>query len=273
MPAIMILGFDLEIGRVMLVALLGALLGILMMIPLRRALIVQQHGVLKYPEGTACAEVLKAGATSEERALGRAGADAPQDVRAARSGAGAIFAGFGPGSSTSWRWRRSSCGRTSPGDLRRAAGGRVAVGGNLAGAARRRLYHRPEDRLDHGRRRRPGLPRPHPGHPFLRSARGRADRAGNQPDRLHGPRRYPRRLYPLYRGRGGGGRAASSAFPFPADDRPRHRRRSFRLGRPAQRDGGQGRAAGAPTSTFRRASSPSASWFSSPPSWSSAPCT
>src|SRR5271170_8268233 len=42
MPAIMILGFDLEIGRVMLVAILGGLLGILMMIPLRRALIVEQ---------------------------------------------------------------------------------------------------------------------------------------------------------------------------------------------------------------------------------------
>ena len=60
MPAIMILGFDLEVSRVILVALLGALLGILMMIPLRRALIVQEHGILKYPEGTACAEVLKA---------------------------------------------------------------------------------------------------------------------------------------------------------------------------------------------------------------------
>jgi uncharacterized oligopeptide transporter (OPT) family protein len=45
----------------MLVALLGGLLGILMMIPLRRALIVKEHGVLKYPEGTACAAVLKAG--------------------------------------------------------------------------------------------------------------------------------------------------------------------------------------------------------------------
>src|SRR4026208_169208 len=53
MPAIMILGFDLEITRVMLVAVLGGLLGILMMIPLRRALIVAEHGVLKYPEGTA----------------------------------------------------------------------------------------------------------------------------------------------------------------------------------------------------------------------------
>ena len=67
MPAIMILGFDLEITRVMLVAILGGLIGILMMIPLRRALIVQQHGYLKYPEGTACAEVLKAAASAESR--------------------------------------------------------------------------------------------------------------------------------------------------------------------------------------------------------------
>ncbi len=97
MPAIMILGFDLEIGRVMLVAILGALLGILMMIPLRRALIVAQHGTLKYPEGTACAEVLKAGATPGERALGREGPAAEDDVAAARSGAAAIFGGFAVG--------------------------------------------------------------------------------------------------------------------------------------------------------------------------------
>ena len=97
MPAIMILGFDLEIGRVMLVAILGGLLGILMMIPLRRALIVQQHGVLKYPEGTACAEVLKAGATPEERALGRADTESTVDHEAVQSGATAIFAGFGAG--------------------------------------------------------------------------------------------------------------------------------------------------------------------------------
>lgn len=96
MPAIMILGFDLEVGRVILVSLLGAALGILMMIPLRRALIVAEHGVLKYPEGTACAEVLKAGATPEERALGRdeASAAALPDTQ---SGATAIFAGFGVG--------------------------------------------------------------------------------------------------------------------------------------------------------------------------------
>src|ERR1700730_13625972 len=73
MPAILILGFDLELTRVMLVAILGGLLGILMMIPLRRALIVSQHGYLKYPEGTACAEVLKAGASEESRAAAAAG--------------------------------------------------------------------------------------------------------------------------------------------------------------------------------------------------------
>src|SRR6266850_2686792 len=88
MPAIMILGFDLEIGRVMLVGLLGALLGILMMIPLRRALIVQQHGQLKYPEGTACAEVLKAGANAESRAMASDAAQA-EAAAAARRGTSA----------------------------------------------------------------------------------------------------------------------------------------------------------------------------------------
>ncbi len=61
MPAVMILGYDLELTRVMLVACLGGLLGILMMIPLRRAFIVEQHNTLKYPEGTACAKVLEVG--------------------------------------------------------------------------------------------------------------------------------------------------------------------------------------------------------------------
>src|SRR5256714_14273518 len=42
-------------------ALLGGMLGVLMMVPLRRALIVKEHGNLPYPEGTACAQVLIAG--------------------------------------------------------------------------------------------------------------------------------------------------------------------------------------------------------------------
>jgi putative OPT family oligopeptide transporter len=96
MPAILILGFDLEFTRVMLVAVLGGLLGILMMIPLRRALIVAQHGSLKYPEGTACAEVLKAGASRESRrAAAVEGSDSHAAVEA--TGGKTIMAGFGIG--------------------------------------------------------------------------------------------------------------------------------------------------------------------------------
>jgi putative OPT family oligopeptide transporter len=97
MPAILILGFDLEITRVMLVAVLGGLLGILMMIPLRRALIVAQHGVLKYPEGTACAEVLKAGASAESRAAASPEARREQEKLGAGTSARTIFTGFGIG--------------------------------------------------------------------------------------------------------------------------------------------------------------------------------
>ena len=49
------------IGEITLIALLGGILGVIFMIPLRNALIVKEHGVLPYPEGTACAEVLLAG--------------------------------------------------------------------------------------------------------------------------------------------------------------------------------------------------------------------
>ncbi|MDB4991666.1 MAG: oligopeptide transporter protein, partial [Myxococcaceae bacterium] len=104
MPAIMILGFSLELTRVMLVAILGGLLGILLMIPLRRALIVAQHDQLKYPEGTACAEVLKAGASSDSCAANAARRD--DGVRQPGAHAGAedqgqgartIFGGFATG--------------------------------------------------------------------------------------------------------------------------------------------------------------------------------
>ena len=47
--------------EITLIALLGGLLGVFFMIPLRNALIVKEHGVLPYPEGKACAEVLLAG--------------------------------------------------------------------------------------------------------------------------------------------------------------------------------------------------------------------
>jgi putative OPT family oligopeptide transporter len=80
-PALIFLGFSLgvaEIPRVLLVALVGSILGVLFMIPLRHQLNVVEHGALSYPEGTACADVLIAGEKGG-------------------SFAGKVFAGFGLG--------------------------------------------------------------------------------------------------------------------------------------------------------------------------------
>jgi putative OPT family oligopeptide transporter len=60
-PALIFLGFELDWTRTMVLALMGGILGVLMMVPLRRYLIVKEHGTLTYPEGTACAEVLIVG--------------------------------------------------------------------------------------------------------------------------------------------------------------------------------------------------------------------
>src|SRR5512145_1269358 len=61
LPALIFLGFELEYSRIFLLAMIGGWLGVLFMIPLRRQLIVKEHGNLTYPEGTACADVLVAG--------------------------------------------------------------------------------------------------------------------------------------------------------------------------------------------------------------------
>jgi putative OPT family oligopeptide transporter len=61
LPALIFLGFPLEQSRIFLLALIGGCLGVCFMIPLRRQLIVKEHGNLLYPEGTACADVLIAG--------------------------------------------------------------------------------------------------------------------------------------------------------------------------------------------------------------------
>src|SRR5262249_22707065 len=60
-PALIFMGFELDWTRTMVLALMGGILGVLMMVPLRRYLIVKEHGTLTYPEGTACAEVLIVG--------------------------------------------------------------------------------------------------------------------------------------------------------------------------------------------------------------------
>src|SRR3954453_18082747 len=72
--------------QIAMLAFAGGILGVLMMVPLRRALIVKEHGVLPYPEGAACADVLGAG--------GRGGAAATT-----------VFSGLGVGAvwkSVSW---------------------------------------------------------------------------------------------------------------------------------------------------------------------------
>jgi putative OPT family oligopeptide transporter len=67
MPALLFLGFEMDLTRVMVVSILGGILGILAMIPLRRAFIVKMHGApgkpgtLLYPEGVAAAQVLISG--------------------------------------------------------------------------------------------------------------------------------------------------------------------------------------------------------------------
>ena len=62
-PALVFLGFALntEYWRIFFLAAIGGILGVLFMIPLRRQLIVKEHGTLTFPEGTACADVLVAG--------------------------------------------------------------------------------------------------------------------------------------------------------------------------------------------------------------------
>ena len=65
-----------DLWEIFLIALCGGLLGVAFMIPLRNALIVREHGVLPYPEGTACAEVLLAGEEGGK-------------------GAGSVFSGMG----------------------------------------------------------------------------------------------------------------------------------------------------------------------------------
>lgn len=63
LPAIIIWGLDLRLSTIVVVTVLGGLLGILFIIPLRKFLVVEEHGNLIYPEGMAAAEVLVTGST------------------------------------------------------------------------------------------------------------------------------------------------------------------------------------------------------------------
>jgi putative OPT family oligopeptide transporter len=68
LPALYIWGLDADWYVLATVAFLGGLMGVLFMIPLRRFLVSREHGILPYPEGTACAEVQVAGETGGAKA-------------------------------------------------------------------------------------------------------------------------------------------------------------------------------------------------------------
>lgn len=69
LPALIFLGFTLDVTKVFVVALAGGSLGVCFLIPLRRYLIEREHGILPYPEGIACAEVIKSGEKSGSHAF------------------------------------------------------------------------------------------------------------------------------------------------------------------------------------------------------------
>ena len=61
LPALLLLGYELPWIKVMAIGIVGGILGVLFLVPIRRSLIVKEHANLKYPEGTACAQVLIVG--------------------------------------------------------------------------------------------------------------------------------------------------------------------------------------------------------------------
>ncbi|MBX7066499.1 MAG: oligopeptide transporter, OPT family [Parachlamydiales bacterium] len=68
-PALILLGDTPSITRIFFLSVLGGILGILFMIPMRRFIIVEEHRKLPFPEGTACAELIKAGEKSHHTAI------------------------------------------------------------------------------------------------------------------------------------------------------------------------------------------------------------
>ncbi len=68
-PALFLLGAQISNTKIFILSFLGGVLGILFMIPMRRYIIIKEHGVLPFPEGTACAEILKAGTKQLQHAF------------------------------------------------------------------------------------------------------------------------------------------------------------------------------------------------------------
>ena len=149
LPAILLMGYDLSVGKVAIVAVVGGVMGILLMIPLRRALIVKEHGRLTYPEGTACAEVLVAGEKG--------------GLQARR-----LFQAFGIAFAYKFLMSGLKAWKEYPGLGVHRLQGRLDLRRGLARAAGRGLHHRAAHRGLSLRRRLPRLPGADPGHQALR---------------------------------------------------------------------------------------------------------
>ncbi len=127
-PALIVLGFMPQISRIFILSIVGGLLGVLFMIPLRKYLMVREHGKLPFPEGTACAEVLVAGDTGGEQ------------IRRVMTGVGlgAVYTFLMQGLAlwpyrVSWSFRRAS-GATIGADLKAALlGVGFVIGPRIAG--------------------------------------------------------------------------------------------------------------------------------------------
>ncbi len=127
-PALIVLGFMPQISRIFILSVVGGLLGVLFMIPLRKYLMVREHGKLPFPEGTACAEVLIAGDTGGEQ------------IRRVMLGVGlgAVYTFLMEGLAlwphrVSWSFRRAS-GATIGADLKAALlGVGFVIGPRIAG--------------------------------------------------------------------------------------------------------------------------------------------
>ena len=199
--------------QITVLAIAGGLLGVLMMVPLRRALIVKEHGVLPYPEGTACADVLIAG----ERGR-RAGEDGVHGPRHRRAVEGRVL--DRPDLQDHHRLHVRS---------RQLLPERHDQPRSVAGIHGRRVRHRPPHRRRDVRRRRAFVARPAPAAVVSRQLHDRAAAAGagqRPPDRPDERGTALERLHPLHRRRRGAGGGPDHAGPDRPDDRhvvPRER--------------------------------------------------
>ena len=192
LPALIFLGFDLEYSRIFMLALIGGYLGVLFMVPLRRPLIVEEHGNLKFPEGTACADVFMAGAKGG-------------------SFASRVFFGLGLGALYTFFQNEIPLRRVArhagvSARLRPAARAqrRIHQGRRHAGVSRRGLHHWRAHRGHHVRRRRLFLARAHAAHLLLRQGSAASHLSRHRAHRADGPQRSVDHLHsPHGRGRRG----------------------------------------------------------------------